>query len=429
MPLVNPPAVLGVNVRDFGAAGDGLADDAAAINAAVAYIRSSRTIGGILAAKLLFPQGVYRVRSTLDFTSLRGYALTIDGDGAAILGETDGAPVVDAFDTRWSRWRGLTIVGGDAHTPNIGLMWGRIGAGVADNNSLDRVMFAGKFTLACHYNFASETCQYDHCNFSNGSSGAGAYAVILDGYNHFGVSSAFAPQTLSANTAISFAELQFNNPVFVSAGGPPLWLGGLHRPRIIAGYALSLLSPYAAVLWTNDTGTNWLYEIDLHAEAGLIEDVFLLSGPTASPTFAGFRFRDHYLFATDALFKLDTGVTSASVFGLDVIVGALSDPTAVLVANPSAWTLRGNLVLPSAGFFNATSFVGPLMISGAVTWNGDTTFNGGNLQTNFSDLATISAPGAPAMDRARLYADKSGGKVRLMVRFPSGAAAQIAVEP
>lgn len=40
-----------------------------------------------------------------------------------------------------------------------------------------------------------------------------------------------------------------------------------------------------------------------------------------------------------------------------------------------------------------------------------------------------AAPGAPAAGQGRLYFDESGGKIRLMVRFPTGAAQQIAIEP
>jgi len=39
------------------------------------------------------------------------------------------------------------------------------------------------------------------------------------------------------------------------------------------------------------------------------------------------------------------------------------------------------------------------------------------------------APSAPAAGQGVLYFDESGGKIRLMVRFPTGAAQQIAIEP
>jgi hypothetical protein len=40
-----------------------------------------------------------------------------------------------------------------------------------------------------------------------------------------------------------------------------------------------------------------------------------------------------------------------------------------------------------------------------------------------------SPPAAPAASIARIYADTSGAKIRLMAVFPSGAAQQIAIEP
>lgn len=40
-----------------------------------------------------------------------------------------------------------------------------------------------------------------------------------------------------------------------------------------------------------------------------------------------------------------------------------------------------------------------------------------------------SPPAAPAASTGVLYTDTSGGKIRLMVRFPTGAAQQIAIEP
>jgi hypothetical protein len=47
----------------------------------------------------------------------------------------------------------------------------------------------------------------------------------------------------------------------------------------------------------------------------------------------------------------------------------------------------------------------------------------------YDDIPVVATPGAPQPGRARLYVDASGGKVRLMVRFPSGEAQEIAIEP
>ena len=47
------------------------------------------------------------------------------------------------------------------------------------------------------------------------------------------------------------------------------------------------------------------------------------------------------------------------------------------------------------------------------------------------DLQSFGAspPSAPAAGRGLIYLDTSGGKVRLMARFPTGAAQQVAIEP
>jgi hypothetical protein len=46
------------------------------------------------------------------------------------------------------------------------------------------------------------------------------------------------------------------------------------------------------------------------------------------------------------------------------------------------------------------------------------------------ELVEMTAPAAPAADRVRIYAEDNGsGKTRLMVRFATGAAVQIAIEP
>lgn len=51
-------------------------------------------------------------------------------------------------------------------------------------------------------------------------------------------------------------------------------------------------------------------------------------------------------------------------------------------------------------------------------------------QANFHEMAEVAAPGAPAANKARIWVEDNGsGKSRLMVRFASGAAVQLAIEP
>lgn len=78
-----------VNVKDFGAVGDGVADDTTAIQLAVAAVKAATLASG-QGARLHFPAGVYRCSSMLDFDSTDGshlyQSVTICGDGGGLTG-------------------------------------------------------------------------------------------------------------------------------------------------------------------------------------------------------------------------------------------------------------------------------------------------------------------------------------------------------
>lgn len=68
-----------VSVKDFGAVGDGLVDDAAAIRAAIAYCQS--VLWGI---RLVFPTGTYALGSRVDFVKTADRTIFIEADRARI---------------------------------------------------------------------------------------------------------------------------------------------------------------------------------------------------------------------------------------------------------------------------------------------------------------------------------------------------------
>jgi len=75
-----------VSVRDFGAKGDGTTDDTAAINAAIAYAKSTAYAGG----KIFFPDGTYLISSTINLT----------GSGFALVGQSvRGTTILAGFTT------------------------------------------------------------------------------------------------------------------------------------------------------------------------------------------------------------------------------------------------------------------------------------------------------------------------------------------
>jgi hypothetical protein len=69
---------LGINVKDFGAVGDGVTDDTAAIQAAIDYV------GGIGGGVVFFSRGVYLVSSVLNM-AVKGITLKGEGPKASVI--------------------------------------------------------------------------------------------------------------------------------------------------------------------------------------------------------------------------------------------------------------------------------------------------------------------------------------------------------
>ncbi len=114
------------SVKDYGAKGDGVTDDAAAIQAA---INATRT-GSYSSGCVFLPPGRYMVRSTLSFLDFEGLTLIGAGSGenasagAAVIlwGGPSNGTVVDIRGCIGCSFRGFIIEGN--HTAGIGLSYG-----------------------------------------------------------------------------------------------------------------------------------------------------------------------------------------------------------------------------------------------------------------------------------------------------------------
>lgn len=114
------------NVKDYGAVGDGSADDTAAIQAAMNALKASvNPATGTAAGQTLFvPPGYYRVTSTLNFSSLRevrvlggsgkgGFGLAGANGGSTFAlwhGNASTAAGVNMRDSAGCIWDGVSIV-------------------------------------------------------------------------------------------------------------------------------------------------------------------------------------------------------------------------------------------------------------------------------------------------------------------------------
>ncbi|MEO8715336.1 MAG: glycosyl hydrolase family 28-related protein, partial [Acetobacteraceae bacterium] len=103
-----------VNVKAYGAKGDGRTDDTASINAAFAHARTMTAVAGGLGynvAKIMFPNGEYLVTAPVDATGFIYAGLTIEGGGAIIYGKVPGGVILDALGDRFLKIDNLTIHG------------------------------------------------------------------------------------------------------------------------------------------------------------------------------------------------------------------------------------------------------------------------------------------------------------------------------
>jgi hypothetical protein len=345
-----------VNVRDpqFGAKGDGIADDTAAINAAIEYIRTRPLIAGRRTYHLVFPNGAYRVTGSINLTRLTTLDCVVDGCGSVILGECSGKPVVDAFGSRWLRVRDLRIVGDATNTPSFGWQMAKTSADeAADNNHFDNVYFTGRYSFAAVYNFCCETTLFGRLYVDNSAvpdlpSVKPAYGVVQDGLNMFGVTSEFAPQTSPANTNGSFNEnLYLNADIRCTGGGTPIFMADTRRHRFISSYAASTSGPIGMVLWAGPQGHRGL-DLDLHFERedGLVSCIQFAGADVQ--TVYGFKWRDQEPGCTGPLFATRDNVQFVTLADAQLEWPTLGYMVPTVFDSPAKFLVSGSVYLPQS---------------------------------------------------------------------------------
>jgi len=192
--VINGMNVNGVlNVKTFGAKGDGVTDDAPAINAAAAQARSLNANPCVY-----LPAGVYKVNSDLNFTSSTARPFCLYGDSTwntHILCQDNGGNCVDASGSDAYLIHDLMIDGTSAsNVPKVGLLSARTtGAAVGYGYQLTNVIVANNGAYGW-YNFGGELAHTTGSRFNGAVAG-----VVFSATNSPGIHSSF--QTLIPITA------------------------------------------------------------------------------------------------------------------------------------------------------------------------------------------------------------------------------------
>ena len=309
-------AGVGITVRDFGAVGDGVADDTAAINAALTYIRS-HLVAGHATFRLVFPAGRYVVTGPLNFTGFTSIgSVVIDGCGSEIWLKSATAKI-DCLSSRWLTFRDLSIYGDPTNTPAIGIQIGRISTLNADFITMVNVKCYGNFSFAPLYNFASETFTAYSCTFDNNATTAGAWCIVQDGINHWNASSTFVPVTAAVDTPQSNNSSTFYGCTLQGNAAPGnVWMANITNHGFQRCYASNITgSIFVLYAFNNAQVPTRFLDIECHCETTGLQHMLSFTGG-AGVTFSeviGLSLSDHALQAAGSALAIDAGSAITNV--------------------------------------------------------------------------------------------------------------------
>lgn len=202
---------LWTDVRAFGAKGDGMTDDTAAFNLAIATARAKPTGGTVFV-----PAGSYCVTSINASSPLADFTkgVTIRGDGVLstkIIGTGAGKIILDAIGTNYLTLENFTIT--TKAVAQTGLLLARSSTSQnCSRTKLRNINIEGSFTVAAHVAIAAESSVYESCRFVN-TNAAAHYTCFWTGVsNDCGIVSENGNVFESSNTDNKMYSCEFYAP-------------------------------------------------------------------------------------------------------------------------------------------------------------------------------------------------------------------------
>jgi len=343
-----------IDVRIFGARGDGITDDTTAINAALDAVRASGTQPNQTVC-LLFPSGRYVVTGPLNFTGIANHdtPVVIDGRGSQLWLKSTGA-VVDCFSSRWVTFRDLAIYGDPTTPPRIGIQLGRIATQQGDFITFINVKCSGHFTFAALYNWASETFTGYACTFNNNRVAANAFCVVQDGNNHWAASSTFVTVGFPTESRQSNNSCTFHECTMQGQGtNGNVWMSNVNAHAFRRCYASNSTGPIFVLY--QDAGSfaaAALLEIECHCETGAIQTMLRFTG-AAGVTFAlaiGLMLSDYDMPASISVLGID-GASALTTVEIREAKFTISGNCPALFDTPSKYVVRAHEALLSDGMW------------------------------------------------------------------------------
>jgi hypothetical protein len=199
--------------------------------------------------------------------------------------------------------------------------------------------------------------------FSVSVSNIGQFSMVMDGQNHWGVSSAFLTTNWPADTYYTFTE---NNIIGGSLRyyggsykGAPLWLGSVEGLRTVHLYVAQQAVGPCVVMFDN-SATFTLHNINETLEiecetSNANYDVFL-TGANPTPKVSGLTVIDQLSTVSTAILGVDTNITGVIAHNANIDIGyTTANPPLFNLGAAGLWTLDGAVSVPFAWEFNSPS--------------------------------------------------------------------------
>jgi hypothetical protein len=322
---------MALTVEDFGAKGDGIADDTAAFNALAAYLRNRAATNGYFTYTqfTLGAARLYRLSGSVNLTEMN--YTTFEGNGSAIIGSpaVAGTVTLDALQCDFISFQNFTFIA-EGPACKYGIQLGRAtAAGLGASQTLiQNVLMTGSFGVAAIYNRASESSNFVNLNIIQRYSAPNAYAIIMDGDCSFPITSQFAATYNPSNPTVQDGQApgtlqSFNQQTFIgctlsSDYGPGVWMSGLRGHKYVNSYVIGAASGPAAILSFAHGGSIDDLWWDVHCEHPTLTAIFRIVGTGALPVMRTLYIRDYYVEPTASIFAVDAAVTSVIIHDLEM---------------------------------------------------------------------------------------------------------------
>jgi hypothetical protein len=346
-----------VTVEDFGAKGDGSADDSDAFDAYAAYLRTQITNGATPNVWALGFGRVYYVTRSINCT---GFSHTrFEGNHSRIASADLTHPVMDFLDTSYSTVSNLRINAGQPASPAlVGITYGMPKETPnAPSMTFNDVEIDGYFTRGCMQNCQSETNLLVNVvltnRYTSGTLGS-SYCFIADGMRFWDLNSRYVTDTRTRNTASSFIGIEVIGCTFENAGdGSVVWSGGggsSHHYRggyMKVGATVPVVRLVAGGAGDGNRFRDFVWEV--HAEFNP-SCTFLISGTFAVVYVTGWRVTDHNVMLDPSgfMFKADAGVTQVWMADAMLMIPQFWRAGSKVLDQPSIYIFEGRVTMNNA---------------------------------------------------------------------------------